>query len=251
MKKILAITLIICFTLALGFTTANAEPSAKVTAVAGELMQVNAGAGWTTVMKNTIKTANAKDLFINVSAEIGLTTNTKVASSLLRKAISEAEALVKMRVIIDADANSPDGTVAVVPGANGVTFSRRTQALIAEFAGALVYEDPNTGEIVECLYIDPNTGALVIDTDCIADETLALILDTMAAHSFNFVAPDVSVGPHTIEVQALVDYTQLGEAAEDELTLIGDLLTKAYLGNGSMTVEEVRMIKDEDIDPEI
>ena len=32
---------------------------------------------------------------------------------------------------------------------------------------------------------------------------LALILDTMSANSFNFIAKDVPVGPHTIEVQAI------------------------------------------------
>ena len=250
MKKLSIVCLAVVMAVVFGYGNAFAEASAKVTAVAGLLKQVNIGEGWTTVMKNTIKTANAKDLFINVSAEIGLTTNTKVASRLLIKAISEAEALVKMRVIIDADVDNPDGTVTVVPGADGVTFSRRTQALIAEFAGALVYEDAE-GNIVNCISIDSETGAIDIDVNCIEEETLALILDTLAAHSFNYVAVDVPVGLHTIEVQALVDYTQVGDAAEDELALIEDPVTKAYIANGSMTVEEVRMIKDENIDPEI
>jgi hypothetical protein len=83
------------------------------------------------------------------------------------------------------------------------------------------------------------------DPNCIQEESVALILDTLSAHAFNFIAVDVGVGTHTITVQAKTAY--VNAALED-----GDYpATSAWVGKGSMTVEEVRMIQDEDTSPEI
>jgi len=91
-------------------------------------------------------------------------------------------------------------------------------------------------------------GHVIIDPsgNCVTSEMLALILETMAAHSFNFLAPDVNVGIHTIEVQAQLYYAN----PEGEM-ISGYPETKAYLGKGSVTVESVRMIKDESTVPEL
>ena len=97
--------------------------------------------------------------------------------------------------------------------------------------------------------VDPETGYIVIDDpECIAPEDLQLILDTMSANSFNFIAPDVSVGSHTLSVYAQV---MVITSTETEVYASADAWAHAYIGKGSMTVEEVRMIKDENIAPEI
>src|SRR5689334_16460892 len=66
-------------------TTASAQsqPSSKVTAKTANLTLLpksSGTGGWQTLLVNTIKTANQKDLFINASFEVGLFTQTKVSS---------------------------------------------------------------------------------------------------------------------------------------------------------------------------
>ncbi len=227
MKKVLGISLIILMVVSFSFVNAFAEPSSKVTAVVGDIKQVDAEAGWVKIMENTIKTANAKDLFVDVSLECGLTTDTFVASKVLDRAKAVAEAVITLKVEMDG--------VPILPG--DVIFARREQTLIAHFAG----------DLLGC--VDPNTGYVVItDTNCIAPEDLQLILDTMCANSFNFIASDVSVGTHTISVYAQV---QVKTTIEAGVEATAEAWAHAWIGKGSMTVEEVRMIKDEDTMPEI
>ena len=212
----------------LSCSLAFAQPSAKVTSQAGDLSVVEFNSPGT-IFTQTIKTSEAKDLFVDVSLECGLTTNTMVMSKKLQRDISEAEAIVTVEVYVDGELALP-GTV---------TFARRYQGLIAEFAG----------DISGALTIN-DAGALVIDESLIEEEMLALILDTMSANSFNFVAPGLSAGVHTIEVVANPHYVQAGkefDPAAGEL-MYGDVSTKAYVGKGSVTVEAVRSIKGEDIE---
>ncbi len=241
MKKSFGSLLIILLAVSFCFTNAFAEPSSKVTANVGTIKQVDAGAGWVKIMENTIKTANAKDLFVDVSLECGLTTDTFVSSKLLDRAKAVSEAVVYVKVELDGvpmlpgmmvDPNDPPA-----PAQEGVTFERREQTLVAHFAG----------DLSNC--IDPNTGYVVMDDpNCIAPEDLQLILDTMSANSFNFIAPDVSSGTHTIAVHAQV---QVITSTETEVYATAEAWAHAYLGKGSVTVEEVRMIKDESLTPEI
>jgi hypothetical protein len=104
-----------------------------------------------------------------------------------------------------------DGTEAY-PGV--VTFNARTQTLTAKFAGMMV-------------------------DDVLTAEELELILDTMSANSFNFILDDLPQGTYTISVQAMID--------TDTLAQLGVAEAYATIGNGSVTVEEVRMIQGEDI----
>jgi hypothetical protein len=227
-KKIFGVALVVMLSLAIAIPGANAA-SAKATAAAGNLKEVVATSsllrnyGWETVLENQIKTSSQKDLFVDVSLECGLTTNTKATSKQLARTIADAEAAVYVRVLVDG--------VEAYPGV--VTFAKRRQVLIAEFAGDI------TGCLDEYGHVD------ISDPTCIQEESVALILDTLSAHAFNFIANDVGVGTHTITVEAKTTYVNAD--LED-----GDYpATSAWVGKGSMTVEEVRMIQDEDIAPEI
>jgi hypothetical protein len=55
---------------------------------------------WTTILSNNLKTANQKDLFVDVSLECGLYTSTKVASS-GKTDTSVADAGVQVQVLVD------------------------------------------------------------------------------------------------------------------------------------------------------
>jgi len=200
----------------------TSQPSSKVTAKTANLTLLKSTTnsfGWQTLFSNTIKTANQKDLFISASFEVGLYTQTLVSSKGMVKDTSTADANVQVQVLLD-------GTP-VEPGA--VVYGRRIQTLSATLEGA----------IAGCLSVDPLTGSIVLDETCVKPEIIDLVLETMDAASFNFVAVDVPQGVHTISVQARVDTatsTQTGSAS-----------AKGLIGKGAMTVESVRLIKDANV----
>lgn len=221
------LALSMAFLLSTGKAQAQSQPSSKVTAKVGLVNVISSVSSpadpttgpWQTILKNSIKTANQKDLFINPSLEVGLLTDTLVRSKNGSSDSSVASAGVEVRVLVDG--------VEALPGV--VTFGRRSQTLTAVFQGI----------IDGCLAIDPITGGIVIDPDCVLPEELQLILETMNANAFNFIMADVASGVHAVEVQARIN---LGASAR-----AGSARARALIGNGSVTVESVRMIRGEDI----
>ena len=78
-------------------------------------------------------------------------------------------------------------------------------------------------------------GIIAVECECVVtDEEIEFILDTMAAHHFNFVAKDLGPGDH--EISVLVSGTT-GKSSLDSSATIG-------VGQGSLTVEEVRAVND-------
>src|SRR2546427_380642 len=76
---ILALGLVLPMATAYG----QSQPSAKVTAKTANLVllpETTGTGGWQTLLANTMKTANQKDLFIGASFEVGLYTRTLVRS---------------------------------------------------------------------------------------------------------------------------------------------------------------------------
>src|SRR6266550_2092860 len=206
----------------------NGTPSSKVTAKTANftlLPPTATQSEWHTLLANKIKTANQKDLFINASFEVGLYTDTLVRSKLMVSDTSTAKASVKVRVVLDL--GKPGLERLVEPGE--VVYGRRTQTLTATLEGA----------IAGCLTIVTNvdgTLSIVLDPACVTPETIELILDSMDAASFNFVAVDVPQGVHTISVQARIDTTGSAQT--------GSWLALGTVGKGTVTVESVRLIKD-------
>ena len=205
---------------------AQSQPSSKVTAKTANLTllpSTTGTGGWQTLLSNTIKTANQKDLFIGASSEVGLYTDTLVSSKNMVKDTSTADAKVQVRVLLD-------GTRVIEPG--DVVFGRRKQTLSATLEGA----------IAGCLTVATNTDgslSIVLDPLCVTPEEIELILETMDAASFNFVAVDVPQGVHTVSVQARID--------TDTTAQLGSASASGLVGKGSMTVESVRLIKDPNV----
>lgn len=225
-KKWIAAALLM--SLALPFTAATAaetQPSSKVTAKTSRLTLLPATTttgNWVTVLSNQIKTANQKDLFVGVSLEVGLYTQTLVRSKNMETDTSTARGVVQVRVLIDGQLAEP----------GAVVFGRRSQTLSATLEGA----------IASCLSIVTNpdgSQSIVLDPNCVTPEEIELILETMDAAAFNFVATDVPQGVHTVSVQARIDTSGSKEQGEFE--------AKGTVGKGSMTVESVRLIKGEDV----
>ncbi len=219
MKTLLAITL------ALSLVLPGWAQSAKVTAKTSALTLLpksSGNGGWKTVLSNQIKTSNQKDLFVGVSLECSLFTQTTVNSKNLIPDTSVGQAEIKGRVLLD-------GKV-VEPG--DVVFARRTQTLTATLEGAI------GGCLVTVSNLD-GSFSTTVNTNCVTSETIGLILDSSEANTFNFVAVDVGQGLHTISVQAQIE--TIGSAQTGQYQALGTV------GKGSMTVESVRLIKDPNV----
>ena len=209
---------------------AQSQPSSKVTAKTANftlLPPTTTQSEWHTVLANNIKTANQKDLFINACFEVGLYTDTLVKSKLMVSDTTTAKASVKVRVVLDL---GKAGERVVEPGE--VVYGRRNQTLSATLEGA----------IAGCLSIVTNLdGSLSIGLDplCVQPEVIQLILDTMDAASFSFVAVDVPQGVHTVSVQAQIDSSGTVQN--------GTFEARALVGKGAVTVESVRLVKDPNV----
>jgi len=204
---------------------AQSQPSAKATAKVSNITldwTTASTTGWQTLLENTIKTANMKDLFISASFEVGLYTDTLVKSKNMVSDTSTADAAVRVRVLLD-------GNVVKLVAPGEVTYGRRKQTLSATLEG----------QIGGCLVFDPITHAISVDESCVQPEIIQLILETMDAASFNFVAADVPQGVHTISVQAAIENSTTAQ--------LGSATAKGLVGKGTVTIESVRLIKNEDV----
>ena len=191
MKKLIPIVLAVALVLALGSgiavaTNDQGHPSAKATAQIAKLYVLseaftvsdddpgwNVSLDWTcaeNILNQTIKTANQKDLIIDVSLQSGLYTETNVKSKGGNKDTSAAVAAVLLRVEVD------DAYVAY-PGM--IIFNARAQVLSATLGGYL--EDGN-----------------------VTAEEIGLIIGTLSVNSFNFIVADLDAGVHKVEVSALL-----------------------------------------------
>ncbi|NKE64950.1 hypothetical protein RAMLITH_03885 [Ramlibacter sp. RBP-2] len=232
-----------------GTAAAQGTPSAKATFAYGMLKTLPAcsttdaagcggvgDSGWHSILKQQIKLANQKDLFMNASLQCGIVTDTTVKSlnstSTSSYDTAEARGTVRVRVKI----TTPDGSVvyaqpnsgaelAAGPGSGeGIVFCDRIQQLKAKFSGLQCTASLTTGVVT-----------------CTTPEELQLILKTLNAAAFNYVAPNLQSGVHIVEVQAR------NSAATGATGTNGSLASaNAFIGMGSVAVESVRMIKGND-----
>lgn len=261
MKKSIVIAVAVALVVVLGagvVWASNGQPASKATAkvseltllqwepeppsgntsenMTGNIPETPYEGNWTTILNQTIKTPNQKDLIIDVSLETGLYTRTLVRSK--RKSATDPDwdtstAHAKVMVRVGVDGNYADGALNVEqPGVafpRAVTFNEREQTLSAKFMGIF------TGE---CLEVNQTTGNVTINYTCLEPEELDLILNTLSANSFNFVAADLTPGSHNITVEAKI----VANGAAEE----GQYEAMALVGQGSVTIEVVRMIQGED-----
>ena len=86
---------------------------------------------------------------------------------------------------------------------------------------------------------DLTTGVVT----CADPEELQLILKTLNANSFNFVAADLDQGVYTIVVEAKTNVV-IGDPGINGIPN----KTNAFIGAGSVAIESVRMIKGEQVE---
>lgn len=180
--------------------------------------------GWTPILSTTIQTSAQKDLFIGVSLQTGLYTKTKISGktaytdTTVTSDLSSAEAGIKVRVKVAGQV--------VEPGA--VWYDRRVQTL-SGVLGQVLYGCADSAT--------DDDDDITLDECQMTPEWIELLLKTMGAHHFNFVATDVGVGTHPVIVEAKIVVP----------APIGEAVAKAAIGKGSLTVEEVRLVKGVEI----
>jgi len=207
--------------LALTTSRAGGTPSSKSTFQTSDLVlipQTTGTSDWETVLSGIIKTAQNKDMFISGSLEVGLFTQTQVSSKNMKKDTSTATVSIQVRALVDGEV--------VPPGI--VTYAARTQTLSATLEGA----------IAGCLSIVTNIDgslSIVLDTTCVQPEIIDLILSTLNAASFDFVAVDVPVGVHTVSLQARISSSTSVDT--------GTATAEGFVGKGTIIVESVRLAK--------
>jgi flagellar basal body-associated protein FliL len=232
-KKLIAISIVLAVLVVLavgvGTVAATGQPASKATAKMGDIAWLEAEDVWTTILTQNIKMPNQKDLFIDAALQCGIYTETNVKSSNMAK--DQAKAVGTISVRVKAVNKATGAETYAFPGADGVVYAMRSQTLWAKLQGQ----------------VDVVCGGDPLDCDIIivAPEEIGLILDTMDAHSFNFVIPDLTTGEYIVVVQAMLEaYTELGGT---EMTGEGSAVADASIGYGTVTIEQVRMIKGEEL----
>lgn len=225
-----------------GVASAQSQPSAKATFAASGLKVVKSVAAtgsvgaWQPLLTQQIKMANQKDLFISPALQCGIVTDTTVKSLNGSEDTAEARGTVRVRVKVTgangkvmyaAPYGGMDATGATdVLNASdpaGIVYCDRVQTLRARFSGLNCKADLTTG-VVTCA--DP--------------EELQLILKTLNANAFHFIAPNLASGTYTVEVQVK------NTASTSTTSANGSLANaNAFIGAGSVAVEAVRMINGE------
>lgn len=231
-------------------SSGNGIKASKATAMVSELTLIDWNgtddelnpydSGWTTILAQNIKTPNQKDLFIDVSLETGLWTRTLVRSKVTASDplgewdTSKAQAQILVRVGVDGNyASLPVGMQeAGVAFPREVTFDEREQELSAKFMGIF------TGDCLKVTENEEGEHTVAINYSCLEYEELDLLLRTLSAHSFNFIVADLEPGNHDITVEAKIIAN--GEIDKGEFEAYG------LVGQGSVIIESVRMIKGED-----
>lgn len=195
----------------------------------------------------TLQVANWKELLVGVSAQVNLVTFTQAKGKNnggVSTAIAEGTVRTGVLVVPEGTAdcaaawtaydNNPADNAFTAPGP--VTFASRRQELSVDVSLDVI------GAIPE-----------VCDADCIeqylgidGSVTVALGLDTTAAHHFNFVAADLT--QDTYDVVACYDFSALAEVSGDDIDEYTSASSKVALGPRIVTVQEVRATKTGIID---
>lgn len=208
MRKAVWLITLLTFGTVLGFAQSSGSFSAMVLTPQCEILSsgsLQGGLASNTVLSTTVQTPNSSStaLVIRPSLVTGLYTDTKLTSGSSNS--STATAGVRVYVKMDGKPVAPDL-------GNGVVFDERFQQLSSNLLN----------QITQCAATFGSTNLQA----CYVD----LLQSTLSAHSFDFVAPNVGGGNHTLTVSwSIIDAPTNGGGT-----------TAACVGPGVLTVEQVK-----------
>ena len=211
----------------------------------------------------TIKMPQSKELMIGLSAQVALFTSTQVKGK--RGTYSRAAAAAEGGVTLYACNEKVDPAVCYEAAPGYVTLSYREQELEAILAGVIedCEVDVTLTDTNDDLIPDDASGEFSLSDCDVLDEMISLGIETMAAHHFNFLLPNLPQGDYSVyakfqteasaEAESYCFYTYEGEdplgCDDDDGNATGHAW--AYIGKYMMTVQEVRAVKDENGAPEV
>jgi hypothetical protein len=189
----------------------------------------------------TIKVPNKKELLVGVSAQIGITTETTVKGKLggggTATASGGVEVAVELCPVANVDPDTKacsDGRIAAEPGP--ITLNARSQQLEAILGGV----------IESCTDADGN-GTIDVATECIvSDEMVRLLLDTLSAHHYNFVFPNVPTGEYSVIARFDADVSSQTQETDVEGDTLNEANAKLVVGPRVVTVQSVRATNNPD-----
>ena len=208
MRKIALLIFIAGLATVAGFAQSSGSFSAMVLNPQCEILSsgsLNGGLASSTVLSTSVQTPNSGStaLVIRPSLVTGLYTDTKLSSG--GSNTSTATAGIRVYVTMDNKPVAPDL-------GNGVVFDERFQQLSSNLL--------NT--ITQCA---ASFGSTTLQP-CYLD----FLQSTLSAHSFDFVAPNVGGGSHSLKVSwSIIDAPTNGGG-----------VTAACVGPGVLTVEQVK-----------
>jgi len=228
MKKfvlVLAVVMSVCLAFGSAFA-ASTKVAMQVSNVALIKQTKGTQQQWVPILTTSLHMPSNQSLLITPSLETGLYTDTQVNGKNGATSSATAIAGIRVRCLVDGNIALPSAA-----GNEGVVYDYRLQQLTATLGGVI-----NTST---CGF-DPVTGLF---TCTVTDEMIDLLIDTMSAHSFGFIYPNVSAGDHTVVVQALID-TQTGTTTTDPALATATATAYASIGLGSLSVEDVGLVND-------
>lgn len=177
----------------------------------------------------SLHVAQWKEVLIGVSGQVQLMTFTQAKgknNAGAATAIADGGVGLKVAVVPEGAFDPCGSGPFAAPGP--ITFASRAQELSVDVALDVVGSIP---DVCDAQCIEDNL-------DIEGDVTVALGLDTTAAHHFNFVAADLTSGWY--DVVACYDLTALAEVAGLDIDADTAAQTKVVLGPRIVTVQEVR-----------
>ena len=263
--------------------------------------------GWLTVMTVQLKTANNKEIAMDLSAVCKLWNENQTSSKGGNKETSKTKNKLELKIEVETFKNGvSQGFATVIP--DMVVYCEQAVELSATFQGIFQTDTEETfdeeiladgignddglcdsiekalGGCVEndgdgigdndgvceviddtfgsdtdpaeedevcetitlvgtCLFLDPDTGLIFLDEECLTPEEIALVLHTVEANAFNWLAVNVQSGVQVIRVMARI--ASEAEVLADEGFMDDSTtgaLAKAVLGKLALFAEEVRLI---------
>jgi hypothetical protein len=174
------------------------------------------------VLHATIKMPNGKGLLIGGSLESSILTDTLTSGNGKSNTSTATGSVIVTPIVCgsnltlaqcEAEVTSP---VPVFP--TQVTYNEREQSLTTTLSGCLT----------------TSVGG-VVTTTCTTPESIDLLLSTMSANSFNFVAPSVGSDVYTVVLQIKVSGTNTAS------TLTTGSSVQVGVGVGSLTAQIVQV----------
>ena len=199
----------------------------------------------------SIRVPNQKELLVGVSAQVGLYTETAVRGK--KGSTSYAMAFAEGSVGLHACRAADGVCFASVP--RDIVLSNRTQELEATLAGII------ESCIVE-IDVTEDEGGLITDisggfdlNDCtVSPEEISLALETLAAHHYNFVFPNLPQGDYEVVATFKTDAQTEARAYCDpqsstyqycivDAEASANAEARAVINKAMVTIQEVRAVK--------